>query len=109
MGKVFRVTISELKGKDLPAMDVDGKSDPYVIAAWNGVKMTKDPQHKNKRPFSRTPGEKKWPCTSYVNKELNPEWPEDDKLSMLLYENDNSLSFDSMDSPNIGSKIGVDA
>ena len=107
--KVFRVTISELKGKDLPAMDVDGKSDPYVIASWNGVKMTKDPHHKNKRPFSRTPGEKKWPCTSYVNKELNPEWPEDDKLSMILYENDNTLSFDSMDSPNIGSKIGVDA
>lgn len=63
-----------LKGFDLPAMDVDGSSDPYL-------KFKLVPDHRaekaSKRNLVTGAQSPAWPATGYVAKTLNPVWNEE--------------------------------
>lgn len=73
-----RITFSDLKCTNLPAMDVDGSSDPYVKFVWDPIDLVKDDRDPSQRKTSN--GKVKWPITEYKQKNLNPTWSESIQL-----------------------------
>jgi len=72
----FKLTFREMSCTDLPAMDVDGFSDPYVMFVWDSVEMC--PTTKTKRVGAMT--KTKWPTTKYITRNLNPVWEDEVEL-----------------------------
>lgn len=70
---VFR----DMKCHDLPPMDVDGSSDPYVMFVCDPLDLVKDDRNPKEQKHQ---GNYKWPRTSYIKKTLNPVWNEQVKL-----------------------------
>ena len=74
---VFR----DISCKDLPPMDVDGSSDPYVLFVCDPVDLVQDDRSaKERKGKSYKVGSFEWPSTAYRTKTLNPTWDEKVKL-----------------------------
>ena len=77
MTEPVSLTFRDMKCQDLPAMDVDGSSDPYVMFVCDPVGLVRDDRNPKDQ---KQQGTYKWPRTSYLKKTLNPEWNEQVKL-----------------------------
>lgn len=77
MTEPVSLTFRNMKCQNLPAMDVDGSSDPYVMFVCDPVDLVQDDRNPKDR---KQQGTYKWPRTAYLQKTLNPEWNEQVKL-----------------------------
>jgi Ca2+-dependent lipid-binding protein len=77
------ITFSNMKCTNLPSADIDGSSDPYIMFVCDPVDLVKDDRDPKdtKRTIQKQLGVgissskiRKWPCTSYKAKNLNPSW-----------------------------------
>ena len=69
----FRMVFSDMECSDLPAGDMDGLSDPFLMFVWDGIDMTEKSKRRKFR-CSKLRFEEVWPHTSYISKTLNPKW-----------------------------------
>jgi hypothetical protein len=75
---------------NLPAMDVDGSSDPYIVFACDPPTLLQDdrpPKDRKGKEFKVPSGgggatntNLTWPTTTYMKKNLNPVWKEQVKV-----------------------------
>jgi hypothetical protein len=72
LGCRFRMVFSDMECSDLPAGDVDGKSDPFLMFVWDGIDMVQENRRRFRLPVPFT--DQSWPRTSYISKNLNPRW-----------------------------------
>jgi Ca2+-dependent lipid-binding protein len=66
---VFR----DIECSDLPAGDVEGSSDPYVMFVWDSVDITQG-THNLRKNIQKVFTGQIWPTTNYISKTLNPKW-----------------------------------
>jgi Ca2+-dependent lipid-binding protein len=90
MTEPFSITFSNMKCTNLPSMDIDGSSDPYIMFVCDPMDLVKDdrdPHGDPKRTIQRQLGnyaKVKWPCTSYIAKNLNPTWGNDETVKLCI-------------------------
>jgi len=71
----------DIKCSNLPPMDVDGRSDPYIMFVSDPPDLVKDDRHPKEQ--NKSADKSKWPRTAYIAKTLNPSWDEQVKLAVL--------------------------
>jgi len=66
------IRLSDMKAQDLPAMDPNGKADPYVLLILNPKELYEKP-----RATARGFFKKVWPRSKTINFNRNPDWGEE--------------------------------
>jgi hypothetical protein len=73
IGGRFEMVFRDIECSDLPAGDVEGSSDPYVMFVWDSVDITQGTNNLRKSVHKALTGQS-WPTTNYKTKTLNPKW-----------------------------------
>eukprot|EP00523_Entomoneis_sp_CCMP467_P011212 CAMPEP_0168730494 /NCGR_PEP_ID=MMETSP0724-20121128/6760_1 /TAXON_ID=265536 /ORGANISM="Amphiprora sp., Strain CCMP467" /LENGTH=658 /DNA_ID=CAMNT_0008777435 /DNA_START=171 /DNA_END=2147 /DNA_ORIENTATION=- len=69
----YRIAFSQMACRNLPALDVTGTSDPYIMLTWEFVDvLATDREHKNLLMRWTSSGDRKWPKTQFLSRTLNP-------------------------------------
>jgi len=80
MTEPVSLTFRDMKCSNLPSMDVDGLSDPYIMFVSDPLDLVKD--DRNPKEQKKRSDKFKWPRTKHISKNLNPSWDEQVKLAI---------------------------
>ena len=72
----------DLKCTNLPAADVNGLADPYIMFLSDPFDILHDDREKKNRRTKAGFNSKKCPVTAYKSRNLNPVWDEEVRLSI---------------------------
>jgi Ca2+-dependent lipid-binding protein len=94
MTEPISIIFSNMKCTNLPSADIDGSSDPYIMFVYDPVDIVKDDRDpKDTKRFiqkhfgnniSLDVNKIKWPCTSYIAKNLNPIWDDNETVKLCI-------------------------
>ena len=86
----IRLVFKDMECSDLPAGDVEGSSDPYVMIVWDSVDIQEEASR-----FFRLMANHAWPQTRYKAKTLNPKW-KGEKISIVVGNDDQEVGVEAM-------------
>jgi len=71
----YKIKFHSMSCSDLPALDVTGTSDPYILLTWDYIDvLPTGPKQEGVIMKWTSPGSRQWPKTQFLSRTLNPEF-----------------------------------